>query len=269
MSIIKRNENVTWEEFHNLDRQIFDDYIIKKEAFPDLKQKGLFFLYIESSKNPIGYIYLKVFGKEGQVSRHGVLPEYRQQGYGKELLSYGLDWLKKQGCTQAFVYILEDYVPGLILYSSYGFEKCKAVYQFKIDYKTLDAIDIDTDSYTIKKLARTEINPFIEKYDLVKEKVESYYNTEEENIIIGFYYEDTIRGFGRFTPTYPGIFPLFISYANSIYAFLELTRQKWALQKYDYMLITFEDQVSIYKELEKNFTEIRKLSLQKKQLSKT
>lgn len=255
MVIKIKKMDIDWKKFHELDKMIFVNNQINEDVFNDLERDGLFFIVDESNiDQPLGYISMKILGRTGKVSRHGILPDYRRKGLGQQLLDFGLKWLKDEKCKEAFLYIESNNVPGLILYSSYEFKTAQTIYQFKIDYTTLNKIKISDTGYSIKELAINDIDQFIEVFDQANfDMIKSYVSTIEKNILIGLYYKNEIRGLARFTPAFPGMFPIYVSYPDDIYPLLQFVCKKWALKKFDYIIITFESQVSLYRHLKKDF----------------
>lgn len=268
MVIKIKKMDINWQNFHELDKMIFIDNQINEEVFNDLIKNGLFFVVDEiDEEKPLGYIYLKILGKEGKVSRHGILPNYRRKGLGKKLLDFGLNWLKEEQCKEVFLYIESNNVPGLILYSSYEFTTYQSIYQFKIDYDILDQIEFSNEDYIIKELTENDIDQFIENFKLAHyDMIKSYISTTEKNILLGLYKENEIRGLARFTPAFPGMFPLYVGYPDDIYPLLQFVREKWALKKFNYFIITFESQVTLYRKLAKDFQD-KKFFHQKKILT--
>jgi GNAT superfamily N-acetyltransferase len=68
----------------------------------------------------VGYSYSKVLGIEGYLGPLGLLPEYREAGYGKFLISESLQYLKSH-CKVIGLEVLPEYGQNIGLYHRMGF----------------------------------------------------------------------------------------------------------------------------------------------------
>jgi GNAT superfamily N-acetyltransferase len=62
---------------------------------------------------------------KGLISNVGVDPQERGQGYGRQIMLFGLEKLKKSGREQAYLRVHVKNKPAVHLYESLGFEKAK------------------------------------------------------------------------------------------------------------------------------------------------
>ena len=69
----------------------------------------------------IGYICTHVYADEGEILSLAVLPEKRRAGYGKLLLGFALEIMKKTGVTRVFLEVRKSNRPAICLYVSNGF----------------------------------------------------------------------------------------------------------------------------------------------------
>jgi len=71
----------------------------------------------------IGKIRITITNNEGFIYGFGVLPDYRGKGYGREILCYALDILKKKQVDNIFLEVATENKNALRLYESCGFEE--------------------------------------------------------------------------------------------------------------------------------------------------
>ncbi|MGH4050919.1 MAG: GNAT family N-acetyltransferase [Clostridium sp.] len=71
----------------------------------------------------IGKIHISIVGNEGFIYGFGVLPKYRENGYGREILKSTLDNLKKRDVENIFLDVATENKSALALYESCGFEE--------------------------------------------------------------------------------------------------------------------------------------------------
>ena len=71
----------------------------------------------------IGKIRITITNNEGFIYGFGVLPDYRGKGYGREILCYALDILKKKQIDDIFLEVATENKNALGLYESCGFEE--------------------------------------------------------------------------------------------------------------------------------------------------
>jgi ribosomal protein S18 acetylase RimI-like enzyme len=60
---------------------------------------------------------------KGLISNIGVDPQQRDKGYGRQIMLFGLEQLKKNGCRQAFLRVHVENKPAIHLYESLGFSE--------------------------------------------------------------------------------------------------------------------------------------------------
>lgn len=71
----------------------------------------------------VGYIIVRVFLDEAEILRLGVKKERQGLGFGRVLLSYVLDELKKEGIKKCFLEVAEDNMRAQKLYEAFGFSR--------------------------------------------------------------------------------------------------------------------------------------------------
>ena len=77
----------------------------------------LFWVY--KNEEMVGMLDLNVNG--GTISNIGVALEHRNQGYGRQIMFYGLDKLKNSGCNKAHLRVHVENKAAVHLYKSLGF----------------------------------------------------------------------------------------------------------------------------------------------------
>jgi ribosomal-protein-alanine N-acetyltransferase len=78
------------------------------------------FYFVTQNNNEIGILNFNP--NAGRISNVGVDPSRRGQGYGRQIMMFGLKQLKAAGCKQASLRVHVDNKPALNLYNSLGFE---------------------------------------------------------------------------------------------------------------------------------------------------
>lgn len=70
---------------------------------------------------PIGFAWLHVNGRVGEIEPIGIVPAWQGKGYGRFLLSAALRQLSQRGATSAQITVWRSNTPALHLYQSLGF----------------------------------------------------------------------------------------------------------------------------------------------------
>lgn len=91
---------------------------------PVIQEEDNFISYMaELDGKIIGKIHLSITDNEGFIYGFGVLPEYRENGYGREILGTALNILKKKDVGNIFLEVATQNKSALGLYESCGFEE--------------------------------------------------------------------------------------------------------------------------------------------------
>jgi ribosomal protein S18 acetylase RimI-like enzyme len=100
-------------------RMILDNIREMPNEFLDMwyKIKQLFWVY--NGENVVGMLDLNV--KECMISNIGVAPEERNKGYGRQIMVYGLNVLKNNGCGCASLRVHVENEAAIHLYKKLGF----------------------------------------------------------------------------------------------------------------------------------------------------
>jgi len=86
----------------------------------------------ELDNHIIGKVRIEKNNHAGGIYGLGVLPEYRNKGYGREILIMAVDELKKYNANKIFLQVLTNNKNALNLYKSCGFEE-----KYTMDYYKL------------------------------------------------------------------------------------------------------------------------------------
>jgi ribosomal-protein-alanine N-acetyltransferase len=99
---------------------ILDNICDMPDGFLDFwyKLEHLFLVYKEGKV--VGMLDINV--KEGTISNIGVDPEFRGKGYGREIMKYGLQVLKENGCKKASLRVHSENYAAIHLYETLGFK---------------------------------------------------------------------------------------------------------------------------------------------------
>ena len=116
-------------ELLELSEETYPNYVAfeKPQAVAKAMQNGELIYILKEKKKPVGTIRFKVekiFFK-GSISRLAVLPEHRKQGYGKMLMDFAENELKKQGVHQVETSIVKRFEGLQAFYQSLGYSVTK------------------------------------------------------------------------------------------------------------------------------------------------
>lgn len=89
---------------------------------PDGDYKNITYIAEENS-SAVGKVRIELNNGRGGIFGLGVLPEFRGNGYGRELLTMAIEELKKNNAEEIFLQVLTDNNNALNLYKSCGFEE--------------------------------------------------------------------------------------------------------------------------------------------------
>lgn len=81
------------------------------------------FYFASKDQQTVGVLNINT--SKGLISNIGVDPQQRGKGYGKQIMLFGLEQLKKSGCRQAYLRVHVENKPAIHLYKSLGFSKAE------------------------------------------------------------------------------------------------------------------------------------------------
>ncbi len=79
------------------------------------------FFIAQKNAQPVGILNINT--RKGRVSNVGVAPSQRGKGYGRQMMLFGLDKLKRTTCKQAYLRVHVENKRAIHLYESLGFTK--------------------------------------------------------------------------------------------------------------------------------------------------
>lgn len=95
----------------------------EKAILESMQLKNYIFLKAEADNRVIGYIGFFFSVDSGDVTNIAVLPEYRRQGVGKQLLVKLIDECRNQKISSLLLEVRETNLGAMELYRKTGFEK--------------------------------------------------------------------------------------------------------------------------------------------------
>ncbi|MEN3008862.1 GNAT family N-acetyltransferase [Pseudothermotoga sp.] len=115
--------------FLNLVKEIFQDYPlpIQWDLFSfnlDVRENSLSlsdsYIFLKTGK-PVGFVLCCIRRDRGRIDSMGVIHEERGTGLAREILSFGLDGLKKRGVKSVVLEVLTTQERAFNFYSKFGF----------------------------------------------------------------------------------------------------------------------------------------------------
>ncbi len=192
------------DEIPALDQQCFGrDDMRKKEnihALWEISQGGAFVGCINGEI--VAYLFTHRYGSVGTIGPLGVLGDYRNRGYGQQIIKHAADYLKQCSCNVIGLEVLPDKVKNMGLYLKLGFRFVQPTLLYTLK-STADFISKNCISGG--DMPRERIASFCSQF----QKNHSGYNLEWEiewiinhnpNEIIFYQQEQEIKGFMSYSP---------------------------------------------------------------------
>jgi len=126
--------NATIKDSKEIARQnsIYFDTEYNGEDFP-LDEDNVSLIYIAEVNNEVvGKVHLEINDEVGGIYGLGVLPEYRSNGYARQILSISINKLKEKGTREIMLQVSVTNRNALNLYKSCGFEETSTMDYYKI-----------------------------------------------------------------------------------------------------------------------------------------
>ncbi|MBN2299957.1 MAG: ribosomal protein S18-alanine N-acetyltransferase [Acholeplasmataceae bacterium] len=111
-------------------------YLVRIEKKVFTQSLGESFLYDELALNPfahyfvyelnkevVGYIGFRAIDENAEMMNFCFDPEYQGQGFGTELLTYAIDYLKELGVKQLSLEVRKNNRQAQAVYEKFGFKK--------------------------------------------------------------------------------------------------------------------------------------------------
>ena len=89
-------------------------------------------IFIKYKNQYIGYGQIIIDEGKPTIVNFGILPNYRNKGFGKIFLDYLLNLVKEEGYASTSIKVRADNEVALKLYSSHDFKKVKETYNFEL-----------------------------------------------------------------------------------------------------------------------------------------
>lgn len=102
---------------HEIHKQCFENGWSEKEF--------LSLLNLPTSRlwmNEKGMLLCSHVADEMEILTFGIIPKYRRQGLGKQLLNQMFEYAKENKINEIFLDVAEDNIPAIKLYEKMGFE---------------------------------------------------------------------------------------------------------------------------------------------------
>lgn len=104
-----------------MEKEYFSDAWSEKTVADEVEKERV--IVIKDKEDIAGYCIFMVAADEGEILRIAVDNEKRKKGYGKKLLSFAIDEMKKLGCTAVFLEVRAANCAARALYHWAGFEE--------------------------------------------------------------------------------------------------------------------------------------------------
>ena len=124
--------------------------------------KGYSYVGIENGKI-IAYVFTHLFGSTASIGPIGVREEERNRGYGKELLSKTIDYIKDIGVERVYLEVLPDKIYNLAFYSKAGFKMDSQVIQMSLSVN--DDYNIQADYLSGDQIDNNELKVFLDQIE--------------------------------------------------------------------------------------------------------
>ncbi len=104
-----------------MEKEYFSDAWSEKIVADEVAKEKV--VVIKDKENIVGYCIFMVAADEGEILRIAVNNAQRKKGYGKKLLSFAIDEMKKKGVISVFLEVRATNSAARALYHSIGFEE--------------------------------------------------------------------------------------------------------------------------------------------------
>lgn len=120
--------------------RVFKDYLVPLTFSAEQLQLHMLYNDVDATHSPIWFdddgqvlaaALLATRGKRGWIGGFGIAPEYRGQGYAKQLLDHIVDKGRQLGLETIALEVLRDNAPAIGLYSSGGFHVVRELRSFE------------------------------------------------------------------------------------------------------------------------------------------
>ena len=227
-----------WEEFHQMDLEIFPNDAVEEDWFKKRIEEPECFALIQDSKI-IGHLIVTCFGKdEAHLGRIGVAKVHQGIGYGSMLMEHAIEWFQKAGGIRAAHLYTEDYNKiAQSLYKKYGFKRIGTTWHYFVPYGSIEP----ENRYTCHEIQEEETESVVKMFPSIPAEVIRRYIAREKDVFLVLKdIEGNIQGACRFTPSFPGCMPFKITKLECFDDFVA-GLMEFKLQEHDYCRVTFTD----------------------------
>ena len=118
-STLAKREDV--KKLAEMEKEYFSDAWSEKIVADEVAKERV--IVIKDKADIVGYCIFMVAADEGEILRIAVDNAQRKNGYGKKLLSFAIDEMKRQGVISVFLEVRAANSAARALYDSIGFEE--------------------------------------------------------------------------------------------------------------------------------------------------
>ncbi|MGD9396606.1 MAG: GNAT family N-acetyltransferase [Candidatus Thorarchaeota archaeon] len=227
-----------WDEFHEMDLELFPDDSMEENHFKKRTENDGCFALMQDNRI-IGCLIVARFGEdEAYLGRIGVSKTHQGKGFGSLLMEYAIDWYHEQGGIKATHLLTQDYNKAAQnLYKKYGFKRTGTTWSFYVPYDSVRP----QKKYRCQKIQEEEIDPVGSLFpSLPPQQIRRFLSADGQLVLTLKDLNGKIKGACRFTPSFPGCFPFEIT---SIDCFDDFATglMEFKLPEHDYFRVTFTD----------------------------
>lgn len=134
--MLKEADIIESDDIYDLEKEIFGQSYEqwKREDILEAIKSDKYKVYIiKNNSNIIGYIIFTYSSFESYIAKFGISKEYRQQGYGKDLVEYAVSVIDS---NEIFLEVRSNNIAAINLYKKVGFDVVgmrKGMYKDPID----------------------------------------------------------------------------------------------------------------------------------------
>ncbi len=120
---IRKMDKKDVDAVYGLEQSIFRGTAWSKNSILyAVSNKTAYNFVMELDNNIIGYIFLRIIDAEAHILNFAIDRRFQKKGFGKKLLEYGIDFIKKYRCMEIYLEVREDNIAARALYEKIGFE---------------------------------------------------------------------------------------------------------------------------------------------------
>lgn len=124
------DNQVAYQKIDNIDQKKVKSEN-RKYLKKYLQEKACNYLVCRHKTEILGYVFLSIdetYIGDGYINELYILPKHRKNGFATKLVELGLNWLKKNNCTNICITVNRKNTNALKLYKKFGFDIFKDSY---------------------------------------------------------------------------------------------------------------------------------------------